>query len=61
MISSKMNNTTIILIANAAILVMGTLVQMMNTPARDAILSILFVAWIGLFAWRIISNRTASA
>jgi hypothetical protein len=48
-------NTSIILWGNALLLIVGTLAQNWDSPFRHLVLSIVFVAWLGLFAWHVMS------
>ncbi len=51
--------TKLILIANAVILAVATLLQAHATPGKDIVMSLLFLTWVGLFIWHMTSAHMA--
>lgn len=51
------HSPSLVLSANAGILMLGTYINVADTAAKELHLTVLFAVWLGIFIWHIFQSR----
>lgn len=51
----------LVILTNAILLAVGAMIQGVDSPARDIIMSGLFTVWVGTFIWYVMASQNETA